>query len=681
MITYVNSKEAKLFELAAKDLGQQSLDIDQYLDKLGELKAISPKYVRLPLYEEGHEDEEIFEIDANARAIKIPASFSKNGVGVVSDELAEIVWFKINRYFDIKDFGKAAGHDLSTNLKDGDLHILIQWEAPDGTKGASWALYVDVDTDPEYVYFGWALTAEHLTAKAGNIRFAIRIMQYDSVGDKIVYSFSTQTAAVAVKASLDFDLTEEGVEFESVADKIASKLMDGQIAYCPVFAEDGDLPPYILNLAVPDGAPEGTSPRARLEVVAAAPQVLYTEEDLAKYKRLNGEDAEPEWQVGDVKEDSYDAMAYKWYKKGADDEDFAQIPGEYTPALTVTSSGQYYVIVSGMREIVDNKEYIFDGENVSEEPVKFKYHTSIASSKSTVCKIPVPEPVKITEDMLARLIIADEAALYVVIERQKIDDNTVGKISLEFEKTASAEKDLDLDAAEFLPVELIVVEGHEAYPERWVYDSEPYETEAAAKAAADADQGVEAGEGDYSGISYLPAEDAVPAHMTPISYELQDENGNVDENGSRIVINMSGAEEGYYKVTIINALNGDQKETESTVICRVVKPAKVDAAAAVLLTASGNPSDAIEGSVSRENKIRADVTINGLSDERIIQWYKVVDEQDPNPSGDAENDIKIEGANGEIYEPDDDGFFYFMATNKIEDTEDSKRSNIIKFAL
>ncbi len=126
MITYVNSKEAKLFELAAKDLGQQSLDIDQYLDKLGELKAISPKYVRLPLYEEGHEDEEIFEIDANARAIKIPASFSKNGVGVVSDELAEIVWFKINRYFDIKDFGKAAGHDLSTNLKDGDLHILIQ---------------------------------------------------------------------------------------------------------------------------------------------------------------------------------------------------------------------------------------------------------------------------------------------------------------------------------------------------------------------------------------------------------------------------------------------------------------------------------------------------------------------------------------------------------------------------
>ena len=69
MITYVNSKDAKLFEMAAEDLGLESLDIDQYLNKLAELKTISPKYVRLPLYEEGHQDEEIFEIDANTRTI------------------------------------------------------------------------------------------------------------------------------------------------------------------------------------------------------------------------------------------------------------------------------------------------------------------------------------------------------------------------------------------------------------------------------------------------------------------------------------------------------------------------------------------------------------------------------------------------------------------------------------
>lgn len=651
MITYVNSKDAKLFELAAADLGVASLDIDQYLNSLAELKAISPKYVRLPLYEDGHEDEEIFEIDANARTIKVPASFSKNGVGVVSDELAETVWFKINRYFDIKDFGKAAGV-VGEELKDGNLHILIQWEAPDGAQGASWAYAIDADTDPEYVYFGWALTAEHLTAKPGNIRFAIRIMQYDTAGD-IAYSFATQTAAVAVKASLSFDLTDEGVEFESVADKISSRLMGGQIAYCPVFApvsqelpNGGDLPPYILNLVAPDPVPENDpyngAARAVLEVVASAPEGT-----------------------------EYDAMAYKWYQKGFNDEDFHQIEGAYTPALTVTSSGEYYVVVFGMIEIVDNNEYIYDSATGTAAEGKFKYHSSVASTKSMVCEIPVPEALKITEEMAEALILGDDAALTLVIERQKIDGTVVGDVTLKIEKTASAEKDLDLESAEFTVVGA-PSEGREAVTEAWIYEGVEYASEAEAKSALElAHPQPEGIDYDYSAIEHREAQEAVPA-SGGVSYLVDD---------GAIAIDMSQAEEGYYKVTVINTLNGDHKDTESIVICRVVKPAEVNGAVAVLLTAGGAVSDASEGSVSRENKIRADVTINGLSDERIIQWYKVVDEQDPNPSGDAENDIKIEGANAEIYEPDDDGFFYFMAINKVEGTEDSKRSNIIKFAL
>ncbi len=633
MITYVNSKEAKLFELAAADLGVESLDIDQYLNSLAQLKAISPKYVRLPLYEEGHEDEEIFLIDANERTIKIPSSFSKNGVGVVSDELAETVWFRINRYFDIKDFGKAAGV-VGEELKDGNLHILIQWEAPDGAKGASWAYAIDADTDPEYIYFGWALTADHLTAKAGNIRFAVRIMQYDE-GGKIAYSFATQAAAVAVKASLDFDLTDENVEFENVADKIASRLMGGQIAYCPVFAEDGDLPAYVIDLEVPAGAPEGTPASAILSVNAAAPEG-----------------------------DSYDAMAYKWYKKGANDPDFAQIDGEYSPALTVTSSGQYYVVVFGMKEIIDNEEYIFDGENVSEEPVKFKYHTSVASSKSTVCEIPAPIKLEITEDMAEKLVIENGANLVIVVNRQKINDAIVGDIDLIIEKTSSAEKDLDLDSAEFVAVDLVPVEGVEAQ-EAVLYTAE--------EAAAELERATAAGEEPafVEGDIKVPAVEAVEGYEPPISFDV---------NENTISIDMHKAEEGYYKVTIINKLNGDHEDTLSSVICRVVKPAKVDEVNATLLTADNQPLDAEEGSVARENKIKANIVINGLSDELQIQWYKVVDEQDPNPA-EASDDLLIEGANSDVYVPDDDGYFYFKAINKVENTEDSKPSNVIKFAL
>ena len=125
VITYIKSQDAKLFDIAAEELGEQSLDIGQYLSRLSELYAKSPRFVRLPVYEDGHEDEEIFEINANARTIAVPRSFASNGVGVVSDELAETLWFRINRYFDLKDFALAVGK-TDGNVKDGNLHILIE---------------------------------------------------------------------------------------------------------------------------------------------------------------------------------------------------------------------------------------------------------------------------------------------------------------------------------------------------------------------------------------------------------------------------------------------------------------------------------------------------------------------------------------------------------------------------
>lgn len=627
MITYVNSKDAKLFELAAEALGETSLDLDQYLNRLADLKEISPRYVRLPLYEEGHEDEEIFDIDANARIIKVPASFNKNGVGVVSDELAETIWFKINRYFDIKDFGKAAGV-VGDELKDGNLHILIQWEAPDGAKGASWAYAIDKDTDPEYIYFGWALTAEHLTAKAGNIKFAIRIMQYDA--DGIAYSFATQAASIVVKAGLSFDLTDEGIEIESVADKIANRLMGGQIAYCPVFAENGNLPAYVLNLEVPEGAEEGAPAQAQLEVIATAPEG-----------------------------DSYDAVAYKWYKKGANDEAFAELKGEYSPALTVTSSGEYYVVVFGMKEIVDNKEYIFADDAVSEEPVKFKYHTSVASSKSNVCTIPAPIKLKITKEMAEHLVLAESPVLVLEVERQMIEGEPVGIVSLKVEKTASAEKDLDLEHAEFLPVGE-ASEGSEAITEAWIWDGVEYASEEEAIAA----KGEAEGE-----IEHREAKEAVPA-VAGISYLV---------DGAVITIDMADAEEGYYRITVINKLNGDQEETVSTVICRVVKPAAINSVEIKLAAADGRAPQGDQGSIYRRDKLEAKVDLTGLlSDELLLQWYEVVSVKDPEEAEDAK-DIAIEGATGTEYVPTRAGDYYFIAINKVEDSVIEQASDAIHF--
>lgn len=696
VITYVNSKDAELFNLAAEQLGIQKgdLSLKEYLNRLSELKAKSPRFVRLPLYEEGHEDEEIFLINANERTIKIPSSFSKNGIGIVSDELAEILWFKINRYFDIKDFGKAV--DISDRLNDGDLHILIQWEAPDGAKGASWAYAIDTETDDDYIYFGWAITAEHLTAKAGNIRFAIRIIQYEYDGaEKIAYSFATQAAAVAVKANLSFDLTEDGVAFEYVNDKIASRLMQGQIAHCPVFAEDGDLKAYVIDLKVPDEDPSAPA-QAVLEVNAAAP---------------DGE--------------SYDAMAYKWYKKGANDEEFKQIEGEYSPALTVTSSGQYYVVVFGMKEIVDNKEFIYDG--VSEEVLyteddlaaykeehgedaepawavgdvkipakthydKFKYHTSVASTKSTVCEIPAPikleiqpfvdpeDATKILGYMARKFVIGKDGQLEVLVNRQKIGEAVVGDVELRFEKTATAEKDLDLESAEFLPVDLSSTPGEEAVAEAWILNEVEYATEEEAKAAADAAQSAEAGAGDYSGIVHREAKEAVPAVEAPITYEVND--------AGEIAIDMAKAEEGYYKVYVVNKLNGDEEVTLSfnkkpeggvekveDATCRVVKPASLKSAEIAIV---GEPGPDGRGSRTNGNYLEVSIDLDGqLSDEIKYAWYIINTGKDP---ADAEPDELIEGADKFTYKPVERGSYYCVVTNIVEDTEAKIITNDIEFA-
>lgn len=74
--------------------------LEEYFSWIRNLGTINKKYTVLPL------DEDHFEINANTRAINIPASFKKNGVAVQGDDLAEVLYFKIDRYFDYMDLDK-----------------------------------------------------------------------------------------------------------------------------------------------------------------------------------------------------------------------------------------------------------------------------------------------------------------------------------------------------------------------------------------------------------------------------------------------------------------------------------------------------------------------------------------------------------------------------------------------
>lgn len=109
MITSINSENAgrykALFEEASAALKNiddgetydEIYDLEGYFSVLEQLSNIDIKYTILPL------DEEYFKIDANTRTIEVPSSFKKNGIAVQGDEVAEIIYFKIARYFDFTD--------------------------------------------------------------------------------------------------------------------------------------------------------------------------------------------------------------------------------------------------------------------------------------------------------------------------------------------------------------------------------------------------------------------------------------------------------------------------------------------------------------------------------------------------------------------------------------------------
>ena len=207
MITYIDAKNASkyhlLFNKASLALGEEEgfiSTLDQYYSHLEELAALDnpnngkQSFLRLPL------DEDVFEIDANARTITVPASFAKNGVSVQGDEVAEVLYFTIDRYFD------------TTDLATTDMNIVIQWETKDKS-GLSTNFGKDVESVPGKILFGWPISSE-LTAAAGSIKFAVRFFKGDTF---LTYSFSTLPAEVSIKSTLNHDVLHADVILDSAS--------------------------------------------------------------------------------------------------------------------------------------------------------------------------------------------------------------------------------------------------------------------------------------------------------------------------------------------------------------------------------------------------------------------------------------------------------------------------------
>ena len=175
--TNLDSKYQALFEeIATASNGEIVVNnIEEFFGNIIQISNLDLKFLRLPL------DEPLFEIDANSRKINVDATpFKTNGLSVQGDNLAETIFFKINRYFDYKDL---------MNTK-----ILINWK--NGSESGSDESFVkSADIEPGYIVFGWGIT-DRITNKSGTVNFAI------CFEDESGYSFNTLPASLSIKDGL-----------------------------------------------------------------------------------------------------------------------------------------------------------------------------------------------------------------------------------------------------------------------------------------------------------------------------------------------------------------------------------------------------------------------------------------------------------------------------------------------
>ena len=225
MITKDTSLNSELFKKANALLGYDETDsryinhIDEYFlnlgfikNKLQEQNLNDISYFMLPI------DEPLFEINANTRSIAIPDAF-KTGISVQGDEVAETIFFSIDRYYDTTDF------------YDDYIIPVIQWKYADETGinayhlSATTGKVVMIDESSKTggtvkVVFGWPISSE-VTSRATNIQFSVRFYtMVDSDSGEVItnleqyadgrleYSFSTLNAMTKINPSLAVNMNE-----------------------------------------------------------------------------------------------------------------------------------------------------------------------------------------------------------------------------------------------------------------------------------------------------------------------------------------------------------------------------------------------------------------------------------------------------------------------------------------
>lgn len=239
MITKDTSLYSELFEKANSLLGYTEnnelyiKDIDMYFRNLGYIAERANgdiSYFMLPI------EEPLFEINANTRNITIPDEF-KNGISVQGDEIAETIFFSIDRYFDTTDFYSDY------------IVPVVQWKYADEKDyhlSATTGKVVIEDKNSKTggtikVVFGWPVSSE-VTERATNIQFGVRFYTIVNEAGELItnpadyadgtleYSFSTLNALTRINPSLEIKLDSGDFDYVNKTDLIWRRMRNSSPA-------------------------------------------------------------------------------------------------------------------------------------------------------------------------------------------------------------------------------------------------------------------------------------------------------------------------------------------------------------------------------------------------------------------------------------------------------------------
>lgn len=136
------------------------------------------------------ENDQIFDIDLDARTISIPQFLS-----VQYDHNAEIIYFRCPRYFE--------NMDLASTV------CIIEYLNADGEAGLYWVPYYNVDEYEDndesltpLMLIPWAIQGL-VTASSGTVTFTVRFYQLDAIRKNFIFNMSMQPAQGEVLHGID----------------------------------------------------------------------------------------------------------------------------------------------------------------------------------------------------------------------------------------------------------------------------------------------------------------------------------------------------------------------------------------------------------------------------------------------------------------------------------------------